>query len=444
MEGNARAASAVSVRGDSHSVIFDHRPLETLSELATGKASGELICASSDVEVHVYFQRGRIAWATDSGHPLAFTKRLLDTARVDIEVFREILESCRREKRPLGETLVTWGVASREQVRAALKHQIDLAMTALFAAGPVQTLFLNRSSQFAAYDASLTFALGEVTGGPIEPEVVTSVSRTTLRERVEEDVAPERVARPGLAARLQASVGAEWIEVLDDRRVVESLPLHSSASRLSTMLIDATIEDGAELVALRNGEGTLGGAALSDGRSIWCMAAVETTIGELVAGLASIANEAPPASREIAIDPGELWATTNSAEIEILRDFATRVPELRAAFVTDAAAPGHAFGVGRPSVSVVAASSLVTSRTRAVLTNVEYERTRSVPEAVRSPRRMMTQEPDFLLFAEELVVDGIHRVVWILLDRFSSKGLGWGHASALGRRLVELWAGGHV
>lgn len=444
MEGNTRAASAVSVRGDRHSVIFDHRPLETLSELATGKASGELICASSDVEVHVYFQRGRIAWATDSRHPLAFTKRLLDTARIDIDVFREILESCRREKRPLGETLVTWGVANREEVRAALKHQIDLAMTALLSAGPVQTLFLNRSSQFAAYDASLTFALHEVTGGPTEPEVVTSVSRTTLREREEEDVVAERMDRPGLAARLQASVGAEWIEVLDGRRIVESLPLHSSASRLSTMLIDATIADGAELVALRTAEGTLGGAALGDGRSIWCMAAVETTIGALVAGLASIANEAPPASREIALDPGELWATAASAEIEVLREFASRVPELRAAFVTDAVTSDRTLGVGRPSVSAIAASSLVTARTRAILTSAESQRTHSAAEAMRSPRRMMTQEPEFLLFAEELVVEHLHRVVWIVLDRFSSKGLGWGHASALGRRLVDLWASRHV
>ncbi|AKU93500.1 hypothetical protein AKJ09_00164 [Labilithrix luteola] len=409
-------------------MIFDHRPLETLTELASGHASGELICASSSVEVHVYFQNGRVAWATDSGHPLAFTKKLLEGARVDIDVFREILESCRREKRPLGETLITWGVANREEVRAALKHQIDLATTALLNAGPVQTLFLNRSSQFAAYDSSLTFSLEELTGGPrVEaPSVVTSVH--------------ERMDRPGLATRLQALVGADWIEVLDGNAVVESLPLPSSASRVSTMLFDATLGDGAELVAIRTGEGTLGGAALAEARSIWCRTSPETTIGALVAGLTSIANDAPPASREVALDPGELWTTASSEEIELLRSFAARIPELRAAFVTDAVAMDHVYGVGRPSISAARTSSLVVARMRALLTAFDAQAARTSPDAARSPRRMMTQEPDFLVFAEELVIEHIHRVVWILLDRSSSKGLGWGHASALGRRLLDSWA----
>src|SRR5262245_25437261 len=101
------------------------RVLDRIAALASQNASGELICASDSVEVHVFLQRGRIAWATDSTRPLAFTRHLLQTAQIDVEVFREILESCRREKRPLGETLIAWGVATREEVRDALRHQIE-------------------------------------------------------------------------------------------------------------------------------------------------------------------------------------------------------------------------------------------------------------------------------------------------------------------------------
>ena len=86
-------------------MMVSHGARVILSDLVACEASGELICVSDKFEVHVYFQRGRIAWATDSTRPLAFTRYLLETAKIDPEIFREILESCRREKRPLGETL---------------------------------------------------------------------------------------------------------------------------------------------------------------------------------------------------------------------------------------------------------------------------------------------------------------------------------------------------
>ncbi|MBX3229611.1 MAG: sigma-54-dependent Fis family transcriptional regulator [Labilithrix sp.] len=152
--------------------------LGRVAVLSKEGASGELICASDTIEVHVYLQRGRIAWATDAAQPLAFTRYLLERAQIDVEVFREILESCRREKRPLGETLIAWGVATREEVRDALRHQIELALARIHESGPVESLFLKRTSQFSDYDvlgetgtgksmlARRIHALGLRSGGP--------------------------------------------------------------------------------------------------------------------------------------------------------------------------------------------------------------------------------------------------------------------------------------
>src|SRR5690242_4483859 len=96
-----------------------------LADWVKSGASGEFICASSALEVHVHLQLGRVAWATDSRHAFVFTRHLQEHAALTKEQFREVLEECRRNHLPLGETLVRWGLATLAQVRAALRHQIS-------------------------------------------------------------------------------------------------------------------------------------------------------------------------------------------------------------------------------------------------------------------------------------------------------------------------------
>lgn len=89
---------------DSKTVSTQTRePLAILVELSEARMSGELICASDEAEVHVYLQHGRIAWATDSTHPFAFTRRLREITAIENDTLREILEACKRERRPLGQ-----------------------------------------------------------------------------------------------------------------------------------------------------------------------------------------------------------------------------------------------------------------------------------------------------------------------------------------------------
>ena len=83
---------------------------------------------------------------------------------------REVLEECRRGQLPLGETMIAWKLATAEQVRAALRHQIAGALSELsrLERGG-QRLFLERARGFERYATELTFELGEFAGELGEP-----------------------------------------------------------------------------------------------------------------------------------------------------------------------------------------------------------------------------------------------------------------------------------
>jgi hypothetical protein len=132
-----------------------------LVELVRRGVSGELICASDGVEVHVHLQAGRVAWATDSLHPFLFTRHLQEHASVSKEQFREVLEECRRNHLRMGETLVAWKLVSMDQVRAALAHQIRAALSELAAMEQPQRVFLPRDRAYREYATEFTFDISE-------------------------------------------------------------------------------------------------------------------------------------------------------------------------------------------------------------------------------------------------------------------------------------------
>ncbi len=140
--------------------------LAQLDDLVQRCASGELVCSCSKTEVHVYMQAGRIAWARDSQHRRAFTEYLKEHAGLDQASIEEVLADCQRTRHPLGETLVTWKLASRDQVRAAIRHQMIQALELIEHADPCRTLFLERAED-DKYDPQFTFQLYELV--PAQP-----------------------------------------------------------------------------------------------------------------------------------------------------------------------------------------------------------------------------------------------------------------------------------
>jgi hypothetical protein len=145
--------------------------VEMLDSIATGKLlalasageSGELVCSCPAGEAHVYLQRGRVAWANDCEHVHAFTGHLKRHAGLDTATIEAIVAECRATRRPIGETLVARRLATVDQVRAALRHQIGLALHVGSCRGEGESVFLRRA--YASYDERFTFGAGDLLAG---------------------------------------------------------------------------------------------------------------------------------------------------------------------------------------------------------------------------------------------------------------------------------------
>jgi hypothetical protein len=155
----APAAAAAAARA------AEPAALAQLSDLAARSASGELVCSGSGGEIHVFLQGGRIAWATSSAQRHAFTEHLKAVTGVGDDVIEAVVSECSRTRRPIGEALIAWNIASADQVRASLLHQIRRALATAVEASDARTLFLERE-QYRRYDSALTFPLAEVLAPP--------------------------------------------------------------------------------------------------------------------------------------------------------------------------------------------------------------------------------------------------------------------------------------
>ncbi|HEX9290603.1 MAG TPA: DUF4388 domain-containing protein [Anaeromyxobacteraceae bacterium] len=142
--------------------------VETLDSVTSGRlvtlsragVTGELFCSCTDRSAHVYLQRGRVAWASDCKHRRAFTAHLKQHAGLPTDTIEAVVGDCRATKRPIGETLIERKLATEEQVRAALRHQIGLALHIGECRGEGTGVFLPRNYQ--DYDVRFTFDASEI------------------------------------------------------------------------------------------------------------------------------------------------------------------------------------------------------------------------------------------------------------------------------------------
>jgi uncharacterized protein DUF4388 len=142
---------------------LDSLSSRSLVELAREGVTGELVCSCRHGEAHLYLQRGRVAWANDCKHHRAFTGHLKEHARIDTATIEGVVAECRATKRPIGETLVRRRLATEEQVRAALRHQIALALHIGDCPGDGGSAFLPRD--YDEYDVRFTFDAAELVAG---------------------------------------------------------------------------------------------------------------------------------------------------------------------------------------------------------------------------------------------------------------------------------------
>jgi len=154
------AVAACEIVGLEDVETLDSVSSDKLLHLAKARETGELVCSCDRGEAHVYLQRGRVAWANDCMHFHAFTGHLKQHARIDTATIEAVVAECCATRRPIGETLVDRKVATEAQVRAALRHQIGLALHIGECRGEGGNVFYQRD--YDEYDERFTFSASEL------------------------------------------------------------------------------------------------------------------------------------------------------------------------------------------------------------------------------------------------------------------------------------------
>jgi hypothetical protein len=402
-------------------------PVEDLRQAVHSGLSGEFICAAPKVEIHLFLQRGRVAWATDSAHPYEFSKELMVRASIDAQVFREVLESCRRDRLPLGETLITWKLASLEDVRAALTHQLRIAVASLIACDKATTVFLERPA-FAMYDERLTFDLAQVLG-----EQAVAAPARVVAPAVPTAAAPAAAAAPedsleGSARELLGAIkGATRVEVIEADRPIE-MAGEPGAPRVSARFAAVALEGGADFVALRAPGGSLLGAKLvGSQRQMWATLRPDATIGAAVVALYTA---------------GVLARLTRARRGQDLVRWRSGSVEVEAQL-------GDPFAFGRDVLAVVVLRGdelvfasghtlgeeeavALARRRRAILSVAPHE---GAPGDAAGARTVVTGEERVWCFGAETPGASVGSTVWVLTRRDGAQGIGFACLAALSRAM---------
>jgi putative two-component system response regulator len=130
-----------------------------LAEAIACEGGGEVVVRCGNEVGRVYVWGGRVAWAYLTGDRRVLTQSLIEDHGLTAHDLREVLEDCKRSGRNFGETLVEWGLMSRERFHEALRRHVADRLRAVLALPDSLAMFV---PQARAYDGSFTFTLDEL------------------------------------------------------------------------------------------------------------------------------------------------------------------------------------------------------------------------------------------------------------------------------------------
>ena len=409
-------------------------PIDELRRRASERSSGEFIYATSSIEIHVFLQRGRVAWATEASHPFEFARFLKARCNIEDDAFRSVIEECRRSRRPLGETLVAWQLASWGDVYAALHHQIRLALGTLASCRLGSAMFLPRE-KYAAYDEKLTFELTDLLLTTREPAAAPGAAAPAS--------GGPAAASSSLARQLLEAVkGAAWVQLVEDGMAVDSA---SRAGRpgVSVRLVAATLGDGADFFALRTADGSLMGARLTaGGRELWCRVAADSTFGAAVAALWSVGcirrkTVAPGSGTPASTARWESGVAIEAWRAELEQAFEFGRDVTAAALL---AGDGEVIAaVGRGGFDPSHCEELIRRRA-AVLALPAGELSGDLESLGFVFRTMVTGEDSLWCFGSQIYGAPAPVTLWVLVGRDSSQGVGWACLTSVARGLSRRGA----
>jgi hypothetical protein len=402
--------------------------LLSLEELAHERATGEFIVVSRELEVHVFFQQGRVAWGTSSVNRFAFSRHLFHSCSVDRETLRSLIQTCQQEHRPLGETLVSWGLATWEEVRSALASQLSETLQCISELEDAQTLFLPRST-FADYDTKLTFALDEI----IEQVDVPANAREV--EELHLGSARDVFA---MFEELKSDVpDSLWMELVTPEETTSAPSATSPA--VGAALAPIFLDGHTDFVALRTGTGTiLGGSIPGHGESLWAGLGKNATIGNALSALAPVLSaDLSPASK-----PGQHarapWTVVGTSEETLtrVRSSIEHADEVLAAFSLDDEGELQ-WACARESLPLIDIAQSAQRHARAL----DMDLVDSALDAYQDgdtttfgylSRSVVIADPRMWTYGSRHR-HGSPGALWLCVDRSTSQGLGWAILTSLSR-----------
>jgi hypothetical protein len=386
------------------------QPLFQLRELERVGATGELIAVVESIEVCVYLLRGRIAWAISSDSAGTLIHHLQERCRIDRGQLRSVLDECRSTQRPLGETLVARGLATRDQVADALRQQIRDVFGRLHGLTATRALFVPRELR---YSEELTFTLDEVSH-----QAPGSSARPDPRSATQ------------LLEDLWASLGsASWLEIRRDGELVAATgrpegraPSHG-AEELRALALDARLPR----VTARSAHGSILGQALQQpGMVAFCGIPHAENLG--LAG-AVLRMHGPREDKSLLPTSAADYRTWSHGSVDApltaVESAFRELPELDAVFTTSERE--CAWGIYRVHRSLKARTEPVAAWD--LLLDSSLERcfpARSSWEPLETDGAALSFEhPDGTFFGRRLDSRS-GRALWIVMRRGEARSLGWG------------------
>jgi hypothetical protein len=393
-------------------------PIVVLRDLMARGASGEIVAAGDELEVHMHVYRGRLAWATSTAASGNLVSYLLEHGELDRDVLREVVAECRNGNKRFGETLVEWGVADPAIVRNALAAQIREALDSLRYTPGLRTLFLPRNG---AYSDELTFALDEVWQ--------------------EEDCGTADGAQlQAMAADLGRAVPhLMWVEVVraSGTEMADGPTGAPTTSQALHQVSAAIASAGGRAATLRCSRGALVGRAVREFDSwLWCALPSTANLGLAKAVLATVA---PRGSTRPPMHLARTWTTegdSNSPVARILEQAFGKSEELVATAVSSA--QGTHTRVCRldcDGAALTGHADRVTEAIRAALSTIFPGE--QAPEHARMPLASCHMEDGLMSHFAATMDHEPTGYLWLVLHPGASPGFGWALLTTLVRQMRE-------
>lgn len=393
--------------------------LSKLRVLADAGASGAFVAFDGDKEMHVFLQSGAIAWAVRSDMQRVFLNRLMTTSGVEQDTLLTLFRECRKNKTPLRTTLIERRLATDEQVRDALQHQVQGALSKLGEYPLENSKFLHHEAAYADYDSRLTFELDEVlTDNP------TCASAPPAEVKVESS-ADQQAFVSSLADSIPS---ASWVRLVHNGQVASS-PANDSliAKAKLNKIASLMMETEADFVSLGSDKGNIFGFALEKtNRSLWCgfEAGVDSASGLWTLNSRISHSLRPPIQQASKLGAVIAKSNQRSSVLDNIEGVVSQAKRLGAVLVSER---GESRYVHRSAKDLDVLKSLATLGGSLLLA--------SLPPAVRSGRSP-TGASVVLGLKSRWVLGTIplaapDATLWITVDRAAPRAVAWALLSAL-------------